>query len=111
MRFNVGDTVTIREWEDLKSSFSTVEYGDMIAIGSTLHFPYSFKMYCGQSFQIIKDSSSHYDHMFPAYNLSLPDQWHRHYDFSEDIFKESIDDSDIDTSLIDDFLGSVSCEV
>ena len=52
--YNVGDKVTIRQWEDMESEFGLNEYGD-IKVPECL-FTESMKQYCGQTLPIVRIS-------------------------------------------------------
>lgn len=49
--YNVGDEVTIRQWEDMKSEFGLNRYG-AIKTPQVL-FTESMKQYCGQTLPIV----------------------------------------------------------
>ena len=48
--YNVGDKVTIRQWDDMESEFGLDEYGG-IKVPKT--FTKFMKKYCGQTFPIV----------------------------------------------------------
>lgn len=48
--YNVGDQVTIRQWDDMESEFGLDEYGG-IKVPKT--FTKFMKKYCGQTFPIV----------------------------------------------------------
>ena len=47
--YNVGDKVTIRQWDDMESEFG-LKYG---SINVPKHFTKDMKKYCGQTFPIV----------------------------------------------------------
>lgn len=49
--YNIGDEVTIRQWEDIKSEFGLNVYGD-IKVPECI-FTKRMKQYCGQTLPII----------------------------------------------------------
>ena len=48
--YNVGDKVTIRQWDDMAAEFGLDEYGD---IKVPNFFTMYMKKYCGQTFPIV----------------------------------------------------------
>lgn len=48
--YNVGDKVTIRQWDDMESEFGLDEYG---GIKVPKRFIKSMKQYCGQTLSIV----------------------------------------------------------
>nr|DAJ13394.1 MAG TPA: hypothetical protein [Siphoviridae sp. ctX8T1] len=48
--YNVGDKVTIRQWDDMESEFG-LKYG---SINVPKHFTKDMKKYCGQTFPIVR---------------------------------------------------------
>ena len=48
--YNVGDKVTIRQWDDMESEFGLNEFGD---IKVPKAFTESMKKYCGQTLPIV----------------------------------------------------------
>lgn len=48
--YNVGDKVTIRQWDDMESEFGLDEYGE---IKVPKRFTKSMKQYCGQTLPIV----------------------------------------------------------
>lgn len=48
--YNVGDRVTIRQWDDMESEFG-LKYG---SINVPKHFTKDMKKYCGQTFPIVR---------------------------------------------------------
>lgn len=48
--YNIGDKVTIRQWEDMESEFGLNEYGN---IKVPKCFTKSMKQYCGQTLPIV----------------------------------------------------------
>ena len=48
--YNIGDKVTIRQWDDMKSEFGLNEFGD---IKVPKAFTESMKQYCGQTLPIV----------------------------------------------------------
>lgn len=49
--YNVGDKVTIRQWDDMESEFGLDEYG---RINVPKRFIKSMKQYCGQTLPIVR---------------------------------------------------------
>lgn len=48
--YNIGDKVTIRQWEDMESEFGLNEYGE---IKVPKRFTEPMKQYCGQTLPIV----------------------------------------------------------
>ncbi len=48
--YNIGDKVTIRQWDDMESEFGLDEYGE---IKVPEFFTESMKQYCGQTLPIV----------------------------------------------------------
>lgn len=67
--YNIGDKVTIRQWEDMESEFGLNEFGDIKV--PKFFFIRGMKQYCGQTFPIVRiDHSVKYLHsMFDSYYL------------------------------------------
>ena len=66
--YQVGDQVTIRQWDDMESEFGLNEYGE-IKVPKT--FTMYMKKYCGQTFTIVRithspDFDSYYFGGIPA---------------------------------------------
>jgi hypothetical protein len=57
--YNIGDKVTIRQWEDMESEFGLNEYG---GINVPKHFINNMKKYCGQTLPIV-----HISHYTPPF--------------------------------------------
>lgn len=49
--YNIGDKVTIRQWDDMESEFGLNEFGN---INVPKHFIKQMKKYCGQTFPIMR---------------------------------------------------------
>ena len=54
--YNVGDKVTIRQWDDMESEFGLNEFGDIKV--PKIFFTEFMKQYCGQTLPIVR--ISHY---------------------------------------------------
>lgn len=67
--YNIGDKVTIRQWDDMESEFGLNEFGDIKV--PKFFFIRGMKQYCGQTFPIVRiDHSVKYVHsMFDSYYL------------------------------------------
>lgn len=67
--YNIGDKVTIRQWEDMESEFGLNEFGDIKV--PKFFFIRGMKQYYGQTFPIVRiDHSVKYVHsMFDSYYL------------------------------------------
>lgn len=50
--YNVGDKVTIRQWDDMKSEFGLNRYGDIKVPAAFFTEP--MKRYCGQTLSIVR---------------------------------------------------------
>lgn len=48
--YNIGDKVTVRQWDDMESEFGLDEYGE---INVPKAFTESMKQYCGQTLPIV----------------------------------------------------------
>ena len=64
--YQVGDEVTIRQWDDMKSEFGLNEVGNIAVPGS---FTREMEQYCGKTFTICAESGKGY-YGFPIYLLS-----------------------------------------
>ena len=63
--YNIGDKVTIRQWDDMESEFGLNESGE---IKVPKFFTESMKQYCGQTLPIVR--INHYAHStFDSYYL------------------------------------------
>lgn len=63
--YNVGDKVTIRQWDDMESEFGLDEYG---GIKVPKRFTKSMKQYCGQTLPIVY-VTRHVPPFFDSYHL------------------------------------------
>lgn len=57
--YNIGDKVTIRQWEDMESEFGLDKYG---SINVPKRFTNNMKKYCGQTLPIV-----HISHYTPPF--------------------------------------------
>ena len=80
LTYNVGDEVTIRQWDDMKSEFGLNEVGS-IAVPES--FTREMEQYCGQTFTIRKGIGKGC-HGFPIYRL-----FNIRYTFTAPMFEQS----------------------
>lgn len=78
--YNVGDQVTIRQWDDMKSEFGLNEYGE---IKVPKIFSEIMKKFCGQTFTI-KEVRRKVPPIFDTYILEEDE-----YYFSSPMFEQS----------------------
>lgn len=78
--YNVGDQVTIRQWDDMKSEFGLNEYGE---IKVPKIFSKIMKKFCGQTFTI-KEVRRKVPPVFDTYILEKDE-----YYFSSPMFEQS----------------------
>jgi hypothetical protein len=78
--YNVGDEVTIRQWDDMESEFGLDEYGG-IKVPKT--FTEFMKKYCGQTLPIV-----HIEHYTPS-NFDSYHLGGSHAIFSSPMFEQS----------------------
>lgn len=64
--YNIGDKVTIRQWDDMESEFGLNLYGNINLPGCL--FTKRMKQYCGQTFPIVRINHNVYS-MFVFYYL------------------------------------------
>lgn len=77
--YNVGDQVTICQWDDMKSEFGLNGFGDIDVPES---FTGEMKRYCGKTFTIA--GIEEWGHSFPFYSLSG-----NGYNYSAPMFEQS----------------------
>ena len=63
--YNIGDKVTIRQWEDMESEFGLNKYGE---IKVPKYFTMFMKKYCGQTLPIVR-VNRHVPPNFDSYYL------------------------------------------
>lgn len=80
LTYNVGDQVTIRQWDDMIAEFGLDEWG-MIAVPES--FTIEMKRYCGKTFTIYEGIGKG-DHGFPIYLLSA-----NGYNYTAPMFEQS----------------------
>lgn len=51
-KFNVGDIVTVREWEDMESEHTTDMEGDIYFEEGPIYFVRQMRHLCGQSYEV-----------------------------------------------------------
>lgn len=64
--YNVGDEVTIRQWDDMESEFGLNEVG---SIAVPVNFTREIERYCGKTFTICAGNRKG-GHGFPVYRFS-----------------------------------------
>ena len=67
MRYQVGDTVTVRSWEDMLEQFRLNYHGD-IHINSNIYFAEEMRSFCGQTYKVA-------DLIYDAYLLTDKPDW------------------------------------
>lgn len=64
--YNIGDKVTIRQWDDMESEFGLNEFGDIKV--PKFFFTEPMKQYCGQTLPIVRINHHVYS-MFVSYHF------------------------------------------
>lgn len=77
--YNVGDEVTIRQWDDMESEFGLNRWGSITVPES---FTEEMKRYCGKTFTIARIEEGGYG--FPVYLLSG-----NGYNYTSPMFEQS----------------------
>lgn len=77
--YNVGDEVTIRQWDDMESEFGLNRWGSITVPKS---FTEEMKRYCGKTFTIARIEEGEYG--FPVYLLSG-----NGYNYTSPMFEQS----------------------
>lgn len=77
--YNIGDEVTIRQWDDMKSEFGLNRRGSITVPES---FTEEMKRYCGKTFTIARIEEGEYG--FPVYLLSG-----NGYNYTSPMFEQS----------------------
>ena len=93
--YNVGDQVTIRQWDDMESEFGLNEYGE---IKVPKIFSKIMKKFCGQTFTI-KEVHRGVLPIFDTYILEKDE-----YYFSSPMFEQSVFRVPVSTLTFDDLL-------
>lgn len=97
--YQIGDQVTIRQWDDMESEFGLNEYGE---INVPKIFPKNMKKFCGQTFTI-KGVCRKVPPIFDTYILEEEE----HY-FSSPMFEQSVSRVPVSTLTFDDLLQGVT---
>lgn len=93
--YQIGDQVTIRQWDDMAAEFGLNEYGE-IKVPKT--FTMYMKKYCGQTFTI-KEVRRKAPPTFDTYILEKDE-----YYFSSPMFEQSVSRVPTSTLTFDDLL-------
>lgn len=93
--YQIGDQVTIRQWDDMKSEFGLNEYGE---IKVPKIFSKIMKKFCGQTFTI-KEVRRKTPPIFDTYILEKDE-----YYFSSPMFEQSVSRVPASTLTFDDLL-------
>ena len=93
--YQIGDQVTIRQWDDMAAKFGLNEYGE---IKVPKIFAVEMKDLCGKTLAII-DVSRHSKPSFDTYFLEGST-----YNFSSPMFEQSVSRVPVSTLTFDDLL-------
>jgi len=110
MSLNIGDRVIVRYWDDMASEYTEdVDYAGRSYLNIPQGFLREMEYFCGNEY-IVSITGTNEEGRY--YYLESDGVTMFSALFSEEMLvRVNEDDSDIDTSMIDDFIGGISCEV
>lgn len=87
--YNVGDIVTIRQWDDMMEEFGAEEYDGWLAIKTPVLFISDMRVFCGEKMRIISKLGTEDGHRGVWYYLETDDGDNVSFMFDSDMFESS----------------------